>query len=197
MCGGQAIDKKEPAVIWRMLYKRSIIFNNNLSFNENMKVGEDAIFFYQYILCCNKITCIPYSLYYYRCRPGSVMYKTGMKWNDRVLIANMREELSDFAVSKGYDRNKIQELYIGSTILSYVSIANQLTTEMSYRNAVKNMKNIRNIPAFYNAYKKLKLKFKPKYFILFFIIKYKFYNTLYLIFTFLNKLNIPITRQSI
>ena len=50
---------------WAKLFKASIIKNNNLLFPVDMRIGEDAVFSYQYILKCNKVCIINKNVYYY------------------------------------------------------------------------------------------------------------------------------------
>lgn len=51
---------------WNKLYKRSIIVNNNLYFNENLISSEDTIFTIDYLLFSDRIILIPYNNYIYR-----------------------------------------------------------------------------------------------------------------------------------
>lgn len=50
---------------WGKLYKRLIITNNNLCFDKDMHIGEDAIFLFSYILKCRKIKIINSNDYHY------------------------------------------------------------------------------------------------------------------------------------
>lgn len=51
---------------WGKLYKREIISNNNIFFNEQINHGEDAIFLFNYLLFCNSIRFINHNSYIYR-----------------------------------------------------------------------------------------------------------------------------------
>lgn len=47
------------------LYKRDIILDNNLRFAKGIKIGEDAIFNYQYINKCKQVMFVSDNVYYY------------------------------------------------------------------------------------------------------------------------------------
>lgn len=53
------------------IFKKDIIINNNIFFDEKVKLGEDALFIASYIRYCNKIRTIPQRLYYYIANPNS------------------------------------------------------------------------------------------------------------------------------
>ncbi len=69
--------------VWTSLFKREIIFRNNIFFDEKMRQAEDYIFFINYILCCKKIVLYNKSLYNYRKNFSSavqtITYKTFME----------------------------------------------------------------------------------------------------------------------
>jgi glycosyltransferase involved in cell wall biosynthesis len=51
--------------LWNKLFKREIIQNNNIRFNENLSLGEDLLFNIEYMLNCEKITNTCETLYNY------------------------------------------------------------------------------------------------------------------------------------
>lgn len=55
-----------------LFIRRKIIEENNLSFNERLKIGEDILYIYQLLSLCSVSSVAEY-MYYYICRPGSVM----------------------------------------------------------------------------------------------------------------------------
>lgn len=62
--------------LWNKLYKKSIIFENNIRFKEDVKTGEDFIFNLQYISFVRNITFIDKYLYYYiRRNNDSITYQ--------------------------------------------------------------------------------------------------------------------------
>lgn len=52
-------------VIWNKAYKKQIITDYNILFNKNIKLGEDALFNYEYMKRCRNITYIDKYLYNY------------------------------------------------------------------------------------------------------------------------------------
>ena len=57
--------------LWGYLFKKSIIFNNNIKFKEGLAYSEDALFIYQYSLSCRNILFIPNKVYIYRIHDAS------------------------------------------------------------------------------------------------------------------------------
>lgn len=62
-------------VNWNKLYKREIILDNNLSFDTDMKMGEDALFNLSYYECCKKIKFINDVLYEYIINENQSIHK--------------------------------------------------------------------------------------------------------------------------
>ncbi|SHK34846.1 glycosyltransferase family 2 protein [Epilithonimonas mollis] len=57
---------------WNKMYKKSIIIENNIRFDEKIKIGgEDLIFVLQYALRCNKIKFVNAYTYNYNRQPGN------------------------------------------------------------------------------------------------------------------------------
>jgi len=51
--------------LWNKLFKRELIYKNNIKFNENLSLGEDLLFNIDYIGNCRKITNLDEALYNY------------------------------------------------------------------------------------------------------------------------------------
>ena len=77
------------------MFKKDIITENNISFPENITVWEDIYFLFKYLLCCNKISIINQSLYYYRIRENSAVNsnESTRKIKDKLKILDLLEEL--------------------------------------------------------------------------------------------------------
>lgn len=52
--------------LWDKLFRRDIICQNTIWFNERIKLNEDRLFILQYAICCHKISFCPECVYYYR-----------------------------------------------------------------------------------------------------------------------------------
>lgn len=50
---------------WAKLFNMSVIKSNKLRFDRKMRLGEDTIFCYNYLLHCKSICVLPYASYYY------------------------------------------------------------------------------------------------------------------------------------
>lgn len=50
---------------WAKLYRKDIITHNNLIFPPNVAYGEDAIFIWNYLSCCNRVSTVGFTTYYY------------------------------------------------------------------------------------------------------------------------------------
>lgn len=59
--------------LWNKFYKRSIIDDNKIRFEENENLAEDLCFNMEYAMYIKKVVCISDVLYTYRIRTGSVM----------------------------------------------------------------------------------------------------------------------------
>ena len=57
---------------WAKLYKTEIIKENNIIFDEKLRLSEDTVFNVQYLLHTNKILCVDQDIYYYRNNEQSV-----------------------------------------------------------------------------------------------------------------------------
>ena len=73
------------AAIYSKLYKKSIILNNNIRFDERYSILEDGMFVIDYLKRCKKCRCISKPLYFYR-------------------------QFESFSLMKKYNRNAIEAL---------------------------------------------------------------------------------------
>ena len=58
-------NRKIQGYVWNKLFKSNIIKNNNLQFNETLKIGEDIDFVFEYLKYCKNIIYVNKKLYYY------------------------------------------------------------------------------------------------------------------------------------
>lgn len=106
--------------LWNKIYKRQIIENNNITFDEKVETGEDFIFNLQYFRKTKKISFIKEKLYYYiRRNNNSITYK---------YIENMYE--------KGWEIHSLLESFLEDMNFynkenSYVLYGNHLTGAFS------------------------------------------------------------------
>lgn len=99
--------------LWNKIFKRSIIENNNIKFENNISVWEDLYFVLEYLLKANKVIRIKDILYYYRTREGSAINRKeslkGLKHKLKILELILKN------ICKYEDKssnNVIKKLYI-------------------------------------------------------------------------------------
>lgn len=61
----RAIISNKWGVLWRFLFKRKILVDNNIHFPKNIDGGEDYYVVVSFILCAKKVKCIDEYLYHY------------------------------------------------------------------------------------------------------------------------------------
>ena len=94
--------------LWNKIYKREIIENNNITFDEKVKTGEDFIFNLQYFRKTKKISFIKENLYYYiRRNNNSItyqyienMYERG--WEIHSLLESFLEDMNFYNKENAY-----------------------------------------------------------------------------------------------
>lgn len=77
--------------VWNRLYRSDLIKNNNIQFDENIKVCEDTLFNFQCTMAADKLVLVPCHLYHYRINRDSVMFRT--VFNPDKLTANKAYEI--------------------------------------------------------------------------------------------------------
>ena len=127
--------------VWGKLISMAIVLNNNIRFDEEMKIGEDTVFV---LRCFNYILNIGFTnkyLYYYRINAESAMHKprTDM-FEMRLLLADKYLDL--------FNGDNSQSFCTGyaSNILSlvYHSVSNISKFYGKYRDCAENIKEILN-----------------------------------------------------
>lgn len=69
-------DVKVLSSMWKGIYKREVIENNNLRFvSEREYIAEDIMFHLVFLPCCNKVGFVPQAFYYY-CDNGTSLTRT-------------------------------------------------------------------------------------------------------------------------
>lgn len=106
--------QRESIYIWNKLYKRSLIQENKISFNYNLKIAEDEYFNLSIYPFAKKIINISNQFYKYRQNENSTMFKT----SPLLIIKNYIKTLSK--ILKFYEENKINFSFIDK--VKYFSI---------------------------------------------------------------------------
>lgn len=83
--------------VWGKMFKASLIKKNNLKFNEQLYIGEDAVFMMQYVSWTKKIKSINEYGYFYRILPSSAVrrYKTDLLQQSKIQLHEYIKILGD------------------------------------------------------------------------------------------------------
>lgn len=135
-------DKLLTNTNWNKLYKKSIIENNNIKFDKNMTIGEDACFNFNYLLYVKKIYVSNSKIYNYVIHNGQTIHKIHYNYYESMnkLYSNIRillENNSNFYVNEKNFYNHFYHEIINS--IKYIC-----KTNISFSNKIKCMKNIFN-----------------------------------------------------
>ena len=71
--GGRLFADREMASVWRGVFKRSVIEEHGIRFDESIELYEDAIFNAEYLVHANKMTCVDRPLYNVTARESGAM----------------------------------------------------------------------------------------------------------------------------
>ena len=147
--------------LWNKAFRKAIIINNNIKFNENIHFCEDLLFVSQYIKYCNKFLCISNSLYNYRMRSSSATFNFYNKKNLSILNAyelliNVNKENKPVYFEFCY-RYIYNYYYLKSLIKKYNFNINYLI--------LKQEKKVLSTKSFHDKIKFYFVKFMPNIFI--------------------------------
>lgn len=85
---------KEWGGVWRMVYKRSVMMENNIWFDEKTRLGEDLEFDSLYIACATSAVSLHKALYHYTIRPTGLLSQ-GTKDNGNIIIDTKFQRLEE------------------------------------------------------------------------------------------------------
>lgn len=158
---------------WAKLFKKSIIDDNDIRFDENLFFGEDSVFVMTYLSHCNTIRCIPQPEYIHNFR---ISGKYLLSWKNQLVLAKSLHHAYEKLYSKTYHRISIIEedirVQYASSLVSLLELKND-----NSGNYVLTKDFFRNIP-----YKDVKLK---NHKLLQFLLCQNFYYPFYIIYHYL------------
>lgn len=121
---GNIWDRNEFAGVWRFIYKRSILMENNIRFRKGITLFEDRLFDTMFFLYANSIAVMDKVFYNYIIKEKGLL--TGSLNNHEKLIRDKINGVTERALLREmYLQNKgkdIFEMYIGTIILSALEI---------------------------------------------------------------------------
>ena len=97
---------------WSKLYKRKIIENHHFRFEEDVRLGEDAIFLYSFMLQANKIKVVCYTDYCYRSEvEGSLTKKTNALQSELLAMQKIHALVDQMVCERRLSRKARKELH--------------------------------------------------------------------------------------
>ena len=124
--------------VWAKTFVRSVIEENKIRFDAQIRYCEDVLFVYRYVQACTKIIYIPDELYLYVIRKESTMSQPVRSVNDKRLdICKVFKIISDEARAEGAD---YQKMAVSRYVYQTCRILPSLTRFESGSALVKKMK---------------------------------------------------------
>ncbi|MCK9155336.1 MAG: glycosyltransferase [Paludibacteraceae bacterium] len=96
--------------LWLCFFRRDIIEQNSLHFNEKMKYAEDQLFLYSYLTFCERIKSSNLHLYYYYNRPGSAMNNMNYSALAESMLLYDQSKVKYPKISRFVDRHNLEEI---------------------------------------------------------------------------------------
>ena len=121
---------------WRRLYRKRIIVDNNISFDERIKLSEDTCFTIHYLAYCNKIAFSTECNYIYRAGTGPTKYK--LNYNEfKIHCKIMKESVFSYFIKTGVKLDKIEQNILSNYFFYYKDYLNSVNTFKTYVQNVK------------------------------------------------------------
>ena len=131
---------------WNKLYKKSIIIDNELMFDVNMRLGEDLLFNLKYLDKCRDIDVLPiYPYNYYQLNDNSLTskYKNDHFDTEKFIYNQIRSFLKDNNCFSGENVQNVEIMYTRSIISSFQNLYN-LKNGLDKKSRKQVIKNIFN-----------------------------------------------------
>ena len=161
--------------IWKNIYRRNFLLENDILFNKDVSIGEDTTFNLNCVLCSNKIYYINIPFYYYVQRESSIMGK-GYHNNLCVKLENQYKE--KLRLYKKYDIKDFEEdLYSNNMVHTLVMLlSNELGHKCGIWEKIRNYKVMRNTSLVKDTFNKISpFAIKSSIKFLVFLLKYRLY----------------------
>lgn len=136
--GGDLYWNKEWGAVWRALYRRDLIVDNNLEFDTSLFLNEDAMFNCHYLCCVQRMVTINECLYTYRVKSSGAMYSSlnsARLLKSKIALANAREKVCEHVYTVIH--KDISNWYTGSLVLSifelFIGLTNNQPLISGYR----------------------------------------------------------------
>lgn len=123
------------------LFKKSIIEENNLKYNESLHMGEDLIFNINYLKHCNSLIMIPNCLYFYNRNIGGSLTKkfNFNRWDtEKIIYDEFKKLYIDIDLYEKYKEKINALLFLGAKKTIYILCSSNL----NYKEKIKYIKQI-------------------------------------------------------
>lgn len=150
--------------VWGLLFRRDIIERYHLRFASHLRVAEDGDFTLRYLLHCQSIYFSSRNVYHYSLDDTSVMRSyDGKKTQGYIEAMNESNKVMANAspsLKKAFSSYVLMHFNVIMVRENYA-----LSNSLSYKEKVRNMKQVLNVPIFKEAYQDLSMKasLKPRY----------------------------------
>lgn len=174
---------------WSKVYKRKLLINNNIKFNNNLKIGEDLLFNLEVVIKSKNLKYIHKKVYYTTVSDNSLMHSFHKDYikNDIEFQTYMKQIMVDNNILKKYKdvyyNNVVNSIYI----LCYKYIFNR-DNEMSFKNKKIEFNKILNHPIYKTALENNCVRYSKKNKILIFLFKHSMFNTIYFLLKIKNRI---------
>ena len=157
---------KFPSTAWTKLYRRDYLLKNNIKF-QNIKTGQDQLFFFHTMITAEKFAIYPQNIYCYRKnRPGSEMtVKKKKNFSPIYVFYAIEELLQNTGKMKDYEQKFINRYFSKAT--SWINKYHDDLKPEYYSEYTKLLNHIKTTykgwwinfnPSLTDGYKTLKLK---------------------------------------
>lgn len=178
-------DAKLLMSVWRAIYSRKVIENNNLRFvSERIYIAEDIIWHIDFLPCCQCVGLIPQTCYYY-CENGTSLTRTyrADRFKKELFLYHTQE---DKLHKIGYDNAEFKTRLNRQLLMKMrVCILQQVTflKQLGYINARRNIRDIVKTPEIQMIMKTYPYRLLPMRHKLFFLlVKFRLYDILIVLF---------------
>lgn len=182
--------------VWHYLFRKDIIDENRLCFDEDVSLNEDGLFVIEYLTCIYNAAIIKRSFYNYRLNATGGLFGTlanpqKMTVN-KIAIAKGREKIRENI--KRRTGKDIRPYYVGSVVLSVMEIAVKSTSRKFDRELLGMYLKYCHSDVAKFAIKEVSIKGAPlKYRVPFLMLKLRLYRTVFAMLWLVQKCGYQIT----
>ncbi len=165
---------------WRSVYRKSIILNNGLRFNTNIRFAEDQVFVIKYLYNCSSVGYTDAPLILYRAQTKEWRHHDLYDSNMELL----KEQLKLIEQNTLYSKKEKKNLQSYCKYSIYMAVINEdlMFKDNAYEIIKGYGKDFRKLLTFGGFVQKMKVKFSFKKLILFVMLKLKMYKTVQKLF---------------